>query len=157
MLRLLVRWLHLAGVLVLTTGAFGCPGPTGCGRSCRSQPRSCCSIVYYVLVERATEHLRTLAPNGCSIYDRTFWRHEQAWKRSHSSRTSGLRRHPFKCVLAAAGGADRPPGVRRRLLPHRTVLHRHRRRLHAQRRGIVRVPLAGGRRVQVRPDRARQA
>ncbi|NIB32988.1 hypothetical protein HBB16_16685 [Pseudonocardia sp. MCCB 268] len=42
-LRLLVRWLHLAGVLVLTTGAFDLSRTYGCGRSCRSRPRSCCS------------------------------------------------------------------------------------------------------------------
>jgi non-ribosomal peptide synthetase-like protein len=35
---------------------------------------------FYVLVERIAMRYATLAPNGVSIYDKAFWRHERYWK-----------------------------------------------------------------------------
>jgi non-ribosomal peptide synthetase-like protein len=37
-------------------------------------------VAYWVLVERAVRGLMALTPDGCSIYDRAFWRHERFWK-----------------------------------------------------------------------------
>ncbi|MBC3195051.1 AMP-binding protein [Pseudonocardia sp. C8] len=99
-LRLLVRWLHLAGVLMLTTGAFDLSRTYGVW-AFLPVPAAILlfTVVFFVLVERATEHLQTLAPNGCSIYDRTFWRHERAWKVPSESYFPAFDGTPFKCVL----------------------------------------------------------
>ena len=56
--------------------------------------------------------------------------------------------------LADAGRPDRPPGLRRRLRGAGEDARHHRGRLHAQRGQHHPVPLAGGRRLQVRPDHA---
>ena len=37
-------------------------------------------VVWYALVERCVRPLMARAPQGCSIYDPTFWRHERYWK-----------------------------------------------------------------------------
>ena len=114
------------------------------------------TVVYYVLVERLIRPLMALRPQGCSIYDRTFWWHERFWKMSPVTYLTALQRHPAQDrALAAAGCADRPPGLRRRLRPDRADVHHHRRRLHAQRGQHYPAPLAGGRRFQVRPHRDR--
>ncbi|MER6040804.1 Pls/PosA family non-ribosomal peptide synthetase, partial [Streptomyces sp. NPDC001856] len=38
------------------------------------------TVVYNVLVDRMIIPLQALRPQGCSIYDRAFWRHERFWK-----------------------------------------------------------------------------
>ena len=38
------------------------------------------TLAYSVLVDRLTRPLMALRPQGCSIYDRAFWRHERFWK-----------------------------------------------------------------------------
>jgi non-ribosomal peptide synthetase-like protein len=38
------------------------------------------TLAYGVLVDRLTRYLMVLRPQGCSIYDRAFWRHERFWK-----------------------------------------------------------------------------
>jgi non-ribosomal peptide synthetase-like protein len=38
------------------------------------------SFAYSILVERTVRPLMALRPQGCSIYDRAFWRHERFWK-----------------------------------------------------------------------------
>jgi non-ribosomal peptide synthetase-like protein len=57
------------------------------------------TVVYYVLVERAVEGLQTLAPEGCSIYDRTFWRHERSWKVPSETYFQVFDGTPFKNVI----------------------------------------------------------
>ncbi len=37
-------------------------------------------VSYWILVDRSVTRLQTLAPKGCSIYDKDFWRHERYWK-----------------------------------------------------------------------------
>ncbi|MGQ0483302.1 MAG: Pls/PosA family non-ribosomal peptide synthetase [Pseudonocardia sp.] len=37
-------------------------------------------VTYWILVDRCVTRLQTLAPEGCSIYDKDFWRHERFWK-----------------------------------------------------------------------------
>ena len=38
------------------------------------------SVAYNVLIDRLVRPLMALRPQGCSIYDRAFWRHERFWK-----------------------------------------------------------------------------
>ena len=56
-------------------------------------------IVYFVLVERAVTGLQALAPRGCSIYDRAFWRHERFWKVPATQYMQAFNGTPFKNVL----------------------------------------------------------
>ncbi len=38
------------------------------------------TLAYYILVERLGGGFRRRRPQSCSIYDKTFWRHERYWK-----------------------------------------------------------------------------
>jgi non-ribosomal peptide synthetase-like protein len=62
------------------------------------------TAVYYVLVERATDRLQVHAPDGCSIYDPVFWRHERAWKVPSETYFKSFDGTPFKPVLWRALG-----------------------------------------------------
>lgn len=55
------------------------------------------SVIYFSLVERASNGFRRLRPRYCSIYDRYFWWHERYWKLSLQPKL--LDGTPFK-VLA---------------------------------------------------------
>lgn len=37
-------------------------------------------LLYMIMLQRLSNPLQTLRPDGCSIYDREFWRHERYWK-----------------------------------------------------------------------------
>ncbi|GAA1386622.1 hypothetical protein GCM10009613_20880 [Pseudonocardia kongjuensis] len=80
-LRLLTRWLHLAGVLLLTTAAWDLSRTAGV-LAFLPLPAAVLlfTVAFYVVVERLTDPLQVLAPDGRSIYDPAFWRHERAWK-----------------------------------------------------------------------------
>jgi non-ribosomal peptide synthetase-like protein len=57
-------------------------------------------VPYFVLVEKSVTGLEALTPQGCSIYDRAFWRHERYWKvpvRTYLQMFNGT---PMKNVLA---------------------------------------------------------
>ncbi|MFP5069518.1 Pls/PosA family non-ribosomal peptide synthetase [Pseudonocardia nantongensis] len=99
-LRLLVRWLHLTGMLLLTTGAWDLSRTFGVWAFLPLPAATLLfTVAFYVLVERATEHLQTLAPDGRSIYDRAFWRHERAWKVPSETYFPMFDGTPFKGVL----------------------------------------------------------
>ncbi|MDN5919977.1 MAG: AMP-binding protein, partial [Pseudonocardia sp.] len=99
-LRLLVRWMHLFGILLLASGASDLATLYGAAVYLAIPAAILLfTVVYYVLVERALDRLQTLAPNGCSIYDRTFWRHERAWKVPSETYFKTFDGTPFKTVL----------------------------------------------------------
>ena len=121
-----------------------------------SSSASLFSVVYCILVERAVARFRRLTAavlldlrplllvaralleGGIPAFDRR------------------LQRHPVQeRDLAAAGCPARQAGLRRRLLHDGEDARHHRGRLHAQRRQHHPVPLAGGRRLQVRPHHHR--
>ena len=78
------------------------------------------TVVYFVSVERAVDRLQMVAPSGCSIYDRAFWRHERAWKVPSETYFRLFDGTPFKNVLwRLLGVRIGAQGVRRRLLPDR--------------------------------------
>ena len=117
--------------------------------SCSASSTSCWSSV-------PSRRFRPCAPQFCSIYDPHFWRHERFWKVPAVDLHPGLQRHAVQeRDLAAAGCPARPRGSSTTAvwLTEKTLVT-HRRRLHAQRGQRHPVPLAGGRRVQVRPHRA---
>ena len=99
-LRLLTRWLHLFGVLALTLGAvnlYQVWGPLA------FVPVTLAGLLFtvglFVVVERVVDPLQVVAPQGCSIYDRAFWRHERAWKVPSEAYYSLFDGTPFKSVL----------------------------------------------------------
>ncbi|OLM20948.1 MULTISPECIES: Pls/PosA family non-ribosomal peptide synthetase [unclassified Pseudonocardia] len=100
LLRLLTRWLHLTGVLLLATAAWELSRTVGVWAFLPLPAATLLfTVAFFVLVERATEHMQTLAPDGCSIYDLTFWRHERAWKIPSESYFPTFDGTPFKAVL----------------------------------------------------------
>jgi non-ribosomal peptide synthetase-like protein len=57
------------------------------------------TIAYNVLVDLLVRPLMALQPQGCSIYDRAFWRHERFWKMSIATFVSAFNGTPLKNVL----------------------------------------------------------
>lgn len=57
------------------------------------------TALYFVLVERVVSRLQLRRPDGCSIYDRDFWRHERFWKLSSAAFVMAFSGTPFKTVI----------------------------------------------------------
>ena len=80
-LHLLVRWLFSFFVLVAVAAVASLPVRLGALEVVIAEALIIAiTIVWFVAVERVAARLKTLAPDGCSIYDRGFWRHERYWK-----------------------------------------------------------------------------
>jgi len=56
-------------------------------------------VLYWIPVDRACTPLQTLAPDGCSIYDRDFFRHERFWKVPAMNYIQFFNGTPFKNVI----------------------------------------------------------
>ncbi|MCH6171325.1 amino acid adenylation domain-containing protein [Pseudonocardia alaniniphila] len=56
-------------------------------------------VAFFVLVERAVTRLQALRPDGCSIYDRSFWRHERFWKVPATAYLQIFNGTPFKSMI----------------------------------------------------------
>ena len=56
-------------------------------------------VTFFVLVERAVRELQALRPDGCSIYDRAFWRHERFWKVPAQAYLPVFNGTPFKNLI----------------------------------------------------------
>ena len=57
------------------------------------------TVAYNVLVERLRQRLQALRPQGCSIYDAAFWRHERFWKMPAVAYLHAFNGTPFKNVI----------------------------------------------------------
>ena len=80
-LYLLVRWLHLYGTALIGAAVASLYPRLGLPVLVLVTPALLLfSVGYFVLVERSVTGLQTLRPQGCSIYERAFWRHERFWK-----------------------------------------------------------------------------
>ncbi|WP_432170375.1 Pls/PosA family non-ribosomal peptide synthetase [Streptomyces sp. 1222.5] len=80
-LMLTVRWLHVFLLTLLALASvdlYGVVGHVVIGSYLALT--LALSTAYYVLVERCLTSFRALRPQLCSIYDRTFWKHERVWK-----------------------------------------------------------------------------
>jgi non-ribosomal peptide synthetase-like protein len=62
------------------------------------------SIVFFVLLERASLRFRRLEPQLASIYDPYFWFHERHWKLSDSPITALFAGTPFRTMMLRAMG-----------------------------------------------------
>ncbi|WP_433297960.1 Pls/PosA family non-ribosomal peptide synthetase [Pseudonocardia sp. CA-142604] len=56
-------------------------------------------VAFFVLVERGVRRLQALRPDGCSIYDRSFWRHERFWKVPATAYLQIFNGTPFKSMI----------------------------------------------------------
>ncbi len=73
------------------------------------------TYVYLVLLDGAVRWLAAWKPNGVSIYDRAFWRHERFWKIAADTHVQWLNGTPLKSGLwRAMGGEGGPQALRRR-------------------------------------------
>jgi non-ribosomal peptide synthetase-like protein len=57
------------------------------------------TTAYLLLVDRAVRRLQAHRPNGCSIYDRAFWRHERFWKLTAETYIQLFNGTPFKTLI----------------------------------------------------------
>ncbi|MGA8211246.1 MAG: Pls/PosA family non-ribosomal peptide synthetase [Nocardioidaceae bacterium] len=57
------------------------------------------SVAYFVLLDRSVSRLQLRAPDGCSIYDVAFWRHERYWKLATAAIVVPYNGTPFKNVV----------------------------------------------------------
>jgi non-ribosomal peptide synthetase-like protein len=57
------------------------------------------TVAYNLVIERLIRPLMALRPQGCSIYDRAFWRHERFWKLSTTTYLTAFNGTPMKNVL----------------------------------------------------------
>jgi non-ribosomal peptide synthetase-like protein len=99
-LRLLTRWLHIVCILLLASAGDRLYDVFGLVALLPFTLASLLfTVFYFVLIERAVDRLTILAPLGCSIYDRAFWRHERAWKVPSETYFKLFDGTPFKTLL----------------------------------------------------------
>jgi non-ribosomal peptide synthetase-like protein len=80
-LYLLVGWWFVLLMAVLVAGIASVPVRLGAAEVLVAQLLILLvGVLCLVLVERSVAHLQCRAPEGRSIYDRDFWRHERFWK-----------------------------------------------------------------------------
>jgi non-ribosomal peptide synthetase-like protein len=63
------------------------------------------TVGYNVLLDRLVRPLMALRPQGCSIYDRAFWRHERYWKIASITYLEIFNGTPIRPVLLRLLGA----------------------------------------------------
>jgi non-ribosomal peptide synthetase-like protein len=94
---LLVRWIHLFGLLVLAGAALHLHPSIGPAAFAAATVLGIAwGVLYFVLVERSVARFRTLEPRYCSIYEPYFWWHERYWKLSTQPKV--LDGTPFKSL-----------------------------------------------------------
>ena len=99
-LYLLVQWIYLFGVTMLALGAMDLYPSFGTWVVALAEVLVLLfTTVYFVLVDRAVRALQALRPQGCSIYDHAFWRHERFWKLCADSYLTFFNGTPFKNVI----------------------------------------------------------
>ena len=99
-LFLLIRWILFFVVTVLYLAAVDLWASVGAlAFALATVGLFVFTVAYNVLVERLVRPLQALRPQGCSIYDRAFWRHERFWKLSTDTFLSAFNGTPIKNVL----------------------------------------------------------
>jgi non-ribosomal peptide synthetase-like protein len=80
-LHILVRWFAFYLLTVVVAAVASLPFALGAGEVMLVEVVGLLVFVgWFVLVERCLAPLKSLAPQGCSIYDPAFSRHERYWK-----------------------------------------------------------------------------
>lgn len=102
---LLVRWGALFGIALLTVALADVLVPLGSvALGIQLLVSLVFTMVYTVLVERASTLWRPLRPRLCSVYEPYFWWHERYWKLVVSGWDTMLAGTPFKNVVSRALG-----------------------------------------------------
>lgn len=105
-LYLIVRWFYLFAVTLLSS--VGASFYTSLGALAIALVTIAVlflTVVYFVLVERVVSGLQLRRPDGCSIYELDFWRHERFWKLSSVAFVMALSGTPFKSLVWRLMGA----------------------------------------------------
>ncbi|SDM34332.1 non-ribosomal peptide synthetase terminal domain of unknown function [Geodermatophilus siccatus] len=99
-LYLLVRWFYVFLFTVLTAATLELYSTYGGSVvALFNAVLLVVGISYWVLVERSVAWMKALRPDGISIYDRAFWRHERFWKVPAVRYVHVLNGTPFKNLL----------------------------------------------------------
>jgi non-ribosomal peptide synthetase-like protein len=99
-LFLLVRWIFVFALTVLYLATLDILAPTGMlATAVANTAVLVFTTAYFVLVDRLFRYLQALRPQGCSIYDRAFWRHERFWKVSADAYLNIFNGTPLKNVI----------------------------------------------------------
>lgn len=103
---LLLRWMFVFLLTVLASVAISLYPSIGVSAVALANATGLLlSVVYFVGVERAVRGFAAHRPDGCSIYDLDFWRHERYWKMSSVAFVAAFNGTPFKSVLWRLMGA----------------------------------------------------
>jgi len=104
-LFLVSRWMSVFAALVLWTAALVNYDTYGVfALFAATVAITSFSIVYFVVIERATLRFKRLEPKIVTIYDRYFWSHERHWKLSDSYITRLFSGTPFRTMMFRAMG-----------------------------------------------------
>nr|WP_084143159.1 Pls/PosA family non-ribosomal peptide synthetase [Amycolatopsis taiwanensis] len=99
-LFLLVRWAFFLCVTVVYLAAIDVWGSLGAfAVALATAVVVVFTVAYNVLVDRLFRPLQALVPQGCSIYNRAFWRHERFWKVSTLTYVLAFNGTPLKNVI----------------------------------------------------------
>jgi non-ribosomal peptide synthetase-like protein len=99
-LYLLVRWFYVFGIVTIGAVAAELHHVFGASVIAFANVLVLLSgVAFFVLVERAVTRLQALRPDGCSIYDRSFWRHERFWKVPATAYLQAFNGTPFKSLI----------------------------------------------------------
>jgi non-ribosomal peptide synthetase-like protein len=99
-LYLLVRWILFFGITLLAMAGVDLYDSYGASMIALSNVGIFLfTVVYFMLVDRCVRAFQALRPLGCSIYDRSFWRHERFWKVCADGYLQVFNGTPFKNVI----------------------------------------------------------
>lgn len=105
LLFLLSRWMSFLAALVLWTAALAQYDRFGVfALFAATIAITAASIVFFVLIERASLRFKRLTPKLASIYDPYFWFHERHWKLAESPITRLFSGTPFRPMMFRAMG-----------------------------------------------------
>ncbi|MEJ3658463.1 Pls/PosA family non-ribosomal peptide synthetase [Actinomycetes bacterium KLBMP 9759] len=104
-LLLLSRWVYLTLVVLLARYALDFYPRFGAVTiAALAVAQLLFTFAYFVTLDRVVRGLVALRPQGVSIYDRGFWRHERYWKVAADVYIQSLNGTPFKAGLWRALG-----------------------------------------------------
>ncbi|HEY6798680.1 MAG TPA: Pls/PosA family non-ribosomal peptide synthetase, partial [Kineosporiaceae bacterium] len=99
------RWLYLIMIILLVEIGTGTRLGHGTGTIALAVALiPAASAAYFIVIERAALGFRPLQPRTCSIYNRSFWRHERYWKLSTSIYLNLFNGTPMKSWIWRALG-----------------------------------------------------
>ncbi len=105
-LYLTARWIHVFAVTLLALGATALYPSLGASAFALAGVLTLlCTVVHFALTERATTGFKAQKPLYCSIYERSFWRHERFWKMASVDFMRAFDGTPFKNAVWRLLGA----------------------------------------------------